>query len=278
MAGLGEKVYSNFVGKRSERSGMDDSTAVLEERYEITNKHGEKLVGVIRKCSTGSKKVVILCHGFRSSKDDNTMLNFAAALTKEEISNFRFDFSGNGESEGVFEYGHYRREADDLRSVVLYLSQQSYHVIAIVGHSKGGNVVLLYASMYDDIKMILNLSGRFDLRTGIKKRLGEEFMQIIEKDGYIDVKDSKGIYRVTKHGLMDRLNTDMTREVTKIKEDCRVLTIHGTEDNIVPVLDAYEFGKLIANHKLHIIEGANHTYTDHLAELFSAVVGFITSS
>lgn len=57
----------------------------------------------------------------------------------------------------------------------------------------GGNVVLLYASMYDDIKMILNLSGRFDLRTGIRKRLGEEFMQIIEKDGYIDVKDRKGI-------------------------------------------------------------------------------------
>jgi uncharacterized protein len=46
----------------------------------------------------------------------------------------------------------------------------------------------------------------------------------------------------------------------------------------VPVLDAYEFGKLIANHKLHIIEGANHAFTDHQTELVSAVVGFITSS
>jgi uncharacterized protein len=53
-------------------------------------------------------------------------------------------------------------------------------------------VVLLYGSMYDDVKMIVNLSGRFDLRTGIKERLGEDFMQIIEKDGYIDVKDKKG--------------------------------------------------------------------------------------
>jgi uncharacterized protein len=52
--------------------------------------------------------------------------------------------------------------------------------------------VLLYGSMYDDVKMIVNLSGRFDLRTGIKERLGEDFMQIIEKDGYIDVKDKKG--------------------------------------------------------------------------------------
>ncbi|KAJ4749844.1 Alpha/beta-Hydrolases superfamily protein [Rhynchospora pubera] len=255
---------------------MEASTAISEERFEITNQHGEKMVGVLH--NTGSKKVVIICHGFNSTKDDNTMVNLAAALAKEGISAFRFDFSGNGESEGVFEYGHYRREADDLHSVVLYFSQRNYNVIAVAGHSKGGNVVLLYASMYDDVKMILNLSGRFDLRTGVKERLGVEFMQIIEKDGYIDVKDRKGTYRVTKHGLMDRLNTDMTQEVKKINDDCRILTIHGSKDRIVPVQDAYEFAKLIPNHKLHIIKGANHGYTEHLAELALAVIGFITSS
>jgi uncharacterized protein len=53
--------------------------------------------------------------------------------------------------------------------------------------------VLLYASTYDDVKMVLNLSGRFDLRAGIKERFGEEFMQKIEKDGFVDVKDAKGI-------------------------------------------------------------------------------------
>jgi uncharacterized protein len=46
--------------------------------------------------------------------------------------------------------------------------------------------------MHDDVKIIVNLSGRFDLRTGIKERLGEEFMQMIEKDGYIDIKGRKG--------------------------------------------------------------------------------------
>ena len=28
-----------------------------------------------------------------------------------------------------------------------------------------------------------------------------------------------GTYRVTKHGLMDRLNTDMTQEVVKIQDE-----------------------------------------------------------
>lgn len=41
------------------------------------------------------------------------------------------------ESEGLFQYGNYRKEADDLRSVVSYFSEQKYDIIALVGHSKG---------------------------------------------------------------------------------------------------------------------------------------------
>lgn len=42
------------------------------------------------------------------------------------------------ESEGEFQYGNYRKEVDDLHSVVSYLYQEKYHVTAVVGHSKGG--------------------------------------------------------------------------------------------------------------------------------------------
>ncbi|RWV86831.1 hypothetical protein BHE74_00034523, partial [Ensete ventricosum] len=52
-----------------------------------------------------------------------------------------------------------------------------------------GNVVLLYASVYHDVHIVINLSGRFALDRGIEGRLGRDFMQRIEKDGFIDVKD-----------------------------------------------------------------------------------------
>lgn len=58
----------------------------------------------------------------------------------------------------------------------------------------GGDVVLLYASKYHDISFVINVSGRYDLKKGIKERLGDEFMERIEKEGYIDVKNKKGIY------------------------------------------------------------------------------------
>jgi len=42
--------------------------------------------------------------------------------------------------------------------------------------------------------------------------------------------------------------------------------------------DAYEFAKLIPNHKLHVIEGANHNYTAHRKEVADAVVDFIMTN
>ncbi|KAG2589549.1 hypothetical protein PVAP13_5NG128181 [Panicum virgatum] len=101
-------------------------------RVVVANKHGENLVGMLH--HAGSNKVVILCHGFVACKDDSIMIDLATALTKQGIGAFRFDFSGNGESEGEFHYGSYRKEADDLHSVVSYLHQEKYDVTAILGH------------------------------------------------------------------------------------------------------------------------------------------------
>ncbi|XP_057761086.1 uncharacterized protein LOC130981512 [Arachis stenosperma] len=113
-----------------------------------------------------------------------------------------------------------------------------------------GGVVLLYASKYDDVKLVVNISGRCDLKIGVEERLGKGYMKRIKKDGFIDVKNRSVMYD-------------------------RVLTVHGSSDTVIPVQDALEFAKIIPNHKLHIIEGANHLYTNHQDELTSVVVNFI---
>ena len=41
------------------------------------------------------------------------------------------------ESEGVFRYGSYQREANDLRDVVQYFYRENRSIAAIIGHSKG---------------------------------------------------------------------------------------------------------------------------------------------
>ncbi|XP_048133656.1 putative uncharacterized protein YDL057W isoform X3 [Rhodamnia argentea] len=254
------------------------SSVVEQQRVLITNKHGEKLVGLLHE--TGSSVIVILCHGFRSNKEYKTIVNLAVALEKEGISAFRFDFAGNGESEGTFEYGTYWREADDLRAVIEHFNGANRVTSAIVGHSKGGGVVLLYASKYNDIHTVVNMSSRYDVKGlmgEIEDRLGKDFMQKIKEDGFFDVKNKSGTisYRVPWEILMDRLNTNMHEACLQIDKNCRVLTVHGSADDLVPVPDALEFAKIIPNHKLRIVEGADHGYTSHQAELTYIVSSFI---
>lgn len=241
----------------------------------IQNNHKEKLAGILHE--TGSKEIVILCHGFRSCKDRIPMVHLAAAFGDEGISAFRFDFAGNGDSEGSFQYGNYYREVDDLRAVIQYIEHRKRSVTAVIGHSKGGNVVLLYASRYNYFHKVVNISGRFDLRRGIEGRLGKDYLQRIKQYGFIDVTNKKGKieYLVTEESLMDRLTTNVSAECQLIPQNCRVLTIHGSADKIVPPEDAMEFAKNIPNHKLHIVQGADHEYTFHQNELASVVLDFV---
>ncbi|PQQ08836.1 uncharacterized protein Pyn_03031 [Prunus yedoensis var. nudiflora] len=262
-----------------------------QQKIIVPNKHGEKLVGLLHE--TGSEKIVILCHGFRSTKETTTITNLAIALENEGISAFRFDFAGNGESEGTFQYGNYRREADDLHAVIQHFSEANRAASTILGHSKGGDVVLLYASKYHGIRTVVNVSGRYDLKRGMEERLGKDFVETIKKEGYLDVKNKTGdvSYRVTEESLMDRLSTDMHEACLQIDKNASkqtlvnfvfivlwVLTVHGSADEIIPVEDALEFSKIIPNHKLHVIEGADHCYTSHQAELVSVVLDFIKAA
>jgi len=55
----------------------------------------------------------------------------------------------------------------------------------------------------------------------------------------------------------------------------RIFTVHGGADITIPAESALEFDKILPNHKFHIIEGADHVFTDHQDELASVVVNFI---
>ncbi|KAL1554963.1 hypothetical protein AAHA92_15459 [Salvia divinorum] len=254
---------------------MNMNCTTTQKKLSIPNKHGEKLVGMLH--DTASPQLVILCHGFRSSKNDKILLNIAAALEKEGISAFRLDFSGNGESEGSFQFANYSREVEDIRSVFEYFTESNRSPIAIVGHSKGGDAVLLYASKYHDIPAVINLSSPSDLKRGMEDRFGKDIWKRLKKDGHVDVISNTGEceYRLTEEGMRERLNTDMREACRSIDGNCKVLTVHGTADEVIPVGDAKEFAKIVRNHQLKIIQGANHGYTSHQEEMILAVLPFL---
>lgn len=113
---------------------------------------------------------------------------------------------------------------------------------------------------------------------GVMTRLGgQEGLQKLEKDGFLDIKDGAGNveYRVTKESLEDRLSTDMNAACLAIPKECHVLTIHGAKDEVVPVEDAYKFSQKISTHSLSILDNANHGYRSHQHDLAQCVLDFV---
>ena len=144
----------------------------MTEKFELKNSYGEKLAGVIHpvrdkpphaaaaapiagRISNGvnwpthreGEMMAIVCHGFTRHKDKNWITAGCARIAAEVgIPAARFDFSGNGESEGEFAKASYIKEAKDLRSVIDVFESRGYKRFLLVGHSMGSAVCMLEAS------------------------------------------------------------------------------------------------------------------------------------
>src|SRR3989344_3234433 len=88
--------------------------------------------------------VVVMCHGFHSSKDNPiTSRTLAQKLVENGLSVLRFDFTGHGQSEGNIDEITPLYGLDDLKSTIKTLGKKK---IAIYGSSFGGYIALLYAT------------------------------------------------------------------------------------------------------------------------------------
>ena len=62
-----------------------------------------------------------------------------------------------------------------ISCISLYIYIKVYHKY-LLGHSKGANDALLYASKYDDTPFVISISARFDMSRGLKDRFGDDIL------------------------------------------------------------------------------------------------------
>lgn len=146
-------------------------------KVQYSNASGELLVGVL--VDDDMQDAVVLCHGYMDGKDRFHFPAMAEALRGTGFASLRFDFAGNGESEGEFDFCAYDKEVEDIKASVEYLRSKGKRVVAVVGHSKGAIESILYAAKYDgDVDKIISISARYNMMHGISG-MGLNFMQSV---------------------------------------------------------------------------------------------------
>ncbi len=227
------------------------------------NKRRQRLAGVLHEA--GKEKAIIMAHGFRSDKDeDGIFIRVADALCKGGFTVLRFDFAGSGESEGKFSEMMLSKEVEDLESAILFMKNQGYGKIGLVGASFGGAVYILgHPNGIASIVLWNPVSKTSSFENYLSNKVNRNWKNEIEK-GYLKFyseKRSKS-YSISKNMILEMEKINFQSESIKIKAP--ILIIHGDNDSYLPFSDSRELLKFLkAPKKLEIIKGAEHGFHDN---------------
>ncbi len=217
-------------------------------RIKLKNNKGETIIGDLHK-EVDDDCCIVLCHGFLSYRLVGLIDKLYHDLKSDGCSVCRFDFSGNGESEGSFYDSTYKKQPDDLKSVLDYLFiSHKISRFVLAGHSMGGSAVLIQASRDERVKGVVLLAGvtkPYEIIKRIKNiRAGKKY-RVPQVQG---VNLPKRDYVITKKFLDDAAATKISIP------SCPILCLHSPEDDRVPISYSYELpAKVIEIGKDHLL-------------------------
>lgn len=205
--------------------------------------------------------------------------NLASKLsTAMECHSLRFDFTGNGHSGGEWKYSDVAHEYEDLCKIVeLVQTGLRCKVACVIGHSLASASIIQYTATNTSLEQrglkvacinYVNLAGHFYLPKWQRIPFDNEDMIELREKGFFSLKhpfEQRRLtkFKVTKEQVELRSNRDSYNAVKHLhrkNSKIRILTIHGSKDKMVHVDNAYKFDREIANHTLHILEGACHNF------------------
>lgn len=233
----------------------------MQTKLTFTNSKGTKLVGILSNPKSAVIiPIIILCHGFSSSKESSTYLVLEKLFNEKNIATFRFDFFGHGESSGKLEDITVTEGMDDILCAITFLKGQGYKKIGLLGSSFGGFTALLAAARTSDLFVLLlkcPVSDYFGkLMAKITKTEAEEW----KKKGWTHYASSDG----RKH---NKLNYSFFADPNNNKgydaaEKIRIpaLIIHGDADTTVPLRQSKKLASCIKDSKLIILPDCGHHF------------------
>ena len=222
--------------------------------------HGLRLAAHLSRPAPGGEAPgrpgLVVCHGFpngpkSAAASGQTYPEFADRIAEETgWSVLTFNFRGTGASEGDFSLGGWLR---DLESAVDHLTRMAdVGGVWLCGSSTGGSLAICAGAEDERVRGVAALSARadFDDWAAHPRRFLEHARDI-------------GVIRDTKFpGDVDRWIRELkeTRPLTLAAKLAPrpLLLIQGSDDDLVPVIDARALADCHGAADLRIIQGAGH--------------------
>ena len=228
----------------------------------INNRDGNKLS--LRVENESARKLAFLLHGLHGSKDDNHVRSMIEAFIEGGYCVVSFDaIHGVGKSiGGLPEDATVSNYMRDLEDVIEWAANQIWYSepFILCGHSLGGISTALYASRHPaKVRALAPISSVISGEQSLQSQ--EADFDQWKRDGIKISRshDGKRIKRVKWSHMEDRLKYDLLKVAHKLTMP--TLLIVGSHDTTTPPEhQQLLFEKLPGDKKMHVIEGALHSF------------------
>lgn len=256
----------------------------MKEKVWFKNSKGDKLCAILSNPTNDKDElVVIIAHGFSSSKNTDSYELFEKLFNKHEISVFRFDFWGHGESDGEFSDITISEAVDDVKNAISFLKKLGYSNIGLVGSSFGGMASILTAASSKDVKILGLRAPISDYLAHLIAKHSKTEIDDWKKTGYLywilGKKKRPAGYIAAKKKLNysffeDSKKYDGHKEATKIT--IPTIIVHGAKDITVPLDQSKQTSKEIKDCTLKIYPESNHWFNhgNDKEEAIKAIIDF----
>jgi uncharacterized protein len=233
----------------------------MEEALTFQDEWGHRVSAILSRPERATGTIVVLCHGFLSNKNSTTNKTLTRMLNERGLATCRFDFFGQGESEGAFEDITTSLAVGQAKAAVAHVTSQGYKRIGLVGSSFGGLVSILTSAQLPDIACLALKCPVVDFAEELRLEFGPDEMVRWQATDTIP-------------NLMG--GTERVRLKYRMYEDCLqqiaygpaahitapTLIVQGEQDELVPLHQSRLLLEALRGPKrLDIVPGADHQFT-----------------
>ncbi|MDP2687920.1 MAG: alpha/beta fold hydrolase [Aequorivita sp.] len=235
------------------------------------------LFDVYYKETNEKQPLIIFCHGYKGFKDWGAWHLVAEAFAKAEFCFLKFNFSHNGGTMEnpidfpdleAFAENNFSLELDDLDRVLNEIESGNENfpskisTISLIGHSRGGGIVLIKAEEDSRIHKVVTWAGVSDFKARFQE--GTEEFKSWKETGVTHVENSR-TKQLLPHNFQFYKDFKENQERLSIQRAVKnmqipMLIVHGSEDPTVSQKEAMAIHSWNPKSVLEIIQGADHVF------------------
>lgn len=248
------------------------------KNIEIQGRHNKPILAdIYYKKNDAPKNIVIFCHGYKGYKDWGAWNLVAESFANQDNFFLKMNFSHNGGTKEqpidfpdleAFGQNNFTKEIDDLDSVISwiinsedYKNEINRQNITLIGHSRGGGIVLLKSAADRRISRVITWAGVSDFASRFPS--GEE-LEYWRENGVAYVTNARTNQQMPHYFQFytnfKEFESSLTIKTAVEELSIPCLFLHGSKDETVLLKEAELLNSWNPKSKLRVIPDANHTF------------------